>query len=59
MIEQWLSQHVSALSTAESGVDVRLQLIAAATESGFDTIACGEIDLDDRRRSTFFINTWP
>lgn len=59
VIDQWFSQHVSALSTAESAVDVRLQLIAAAAKAGFDTVACGEIDLDDRRRSTFFINTWP
>lgn len=28
-------------------------------DAGFDCIACGEIDIEDPRRSVFFINTWP
>lgn len=59
VIELWFSRFSAAITKADTPEEVRQQFIAAAADCGFDSIACGEIDLQDRRRSAFFINTWP
>ncbi len=59
VIELWFSRFSAAIAKADTPEEVRQQFIAAAADCGFDSIACGEIDLQDRRRSAFFINTWP
>lgn len=58
-IESWFLRNSNALAAVHTAEGVRDQFLKAAAEAGFDAIACGEIDLEDRRRSSFFINTWP
>jgi DNA-binding CsgD family transcriptional regulator len=55
----WFNQWLERLGQATTAAELSEMLVSAIADAGFDCIACGEIDIEESRRSTFFVNTWP
>jgi LuxR family transcriptional regulator, quorum-sensing system regulator BjaR1 len=57
--ETWFGEWIRKLAEAREPEAVRTVFINAMTSCGFVTLAAGEMDMEDARRSSFIINTWP
>jgi DNA-binding CsgD family transcriptional regulator len=55
----WFNHWLERLGQVSTASELSGVLVSATVEAGFDCIACGEIDVEDPRRSIFFVNTWP